>query len=67
MIEERRYCPDILIQTQAARSALRSLEKTLLEGHLRHCVSEAFQSESQGQRDAKISELLEIFAKRLPK
>ena len=67
MIEERRYCPDILVQTQAAAAAIRSLEAELLRSHLNHCVSEAFDANNAQARDEKISELVEIFSRRLPR
>ena len=46
MIDERRYCIDIVTQIKAAKSALESLEKSVLETHLRGCVQDpkAFQS-----------------------
>ena len=67
MIEEGRYCPDILIQTKAVTSAVRSLEASLLERHLNHCVRSAFQSEDESESQAKLSELMEIFRSRMPK
>lgn len=62
MIEDRRYCPDILTQTRAISSAVRSLESNILQAHLENCVHNAFKS---GKRDVedKIEELLEIFRK----
>ena len=59
MIEERRYCPDILTQMRAVRSALRSVEANILERHLQHCVAAAFGSEEE--RRKKIAELKELF------
>ena len=67
MIEEGRYCPDILIQTKAVTSAVRSLEASLLERHLNHCVRSAFQSEDENESEAKLLELMEIFRSRIPK
>ena len=63
MIEEGVYCPEILIQTKAVSSALRSLETSLLEGHLNGCVTDAFNS-GKGQ-DIKVEELLQIFKTRI--
>ncbi len=63
MIEEGVYCPEILIQTKAVSSALRSLETSLLDGHLSGCVSESF--ESGNGSDKKIQELLQIFKTRI--
>lgn len=59
MIEDHRYCPDILIQLRAVRSALLSVESNILQAHLRSCVAQSFASESE--RDQKISELSELF------
>ena len=67
MIVENRYCPDILIQTRAVMSAIRSLESSLLERHLNHCVRSAFESEDETESQAKVSELIEIFRSRMPK
>ena len=67
MIEEGRYCPEILIQTRAVSSAIRSLETALLKRHIQHCVQNAFCSEDEQNRENKISELIEIFGSRIPK
>ena len=64
MIVDRRYCIDILNQTKAISSAVHSLEASLLEKHLHHCVSDAFSATEQ-EREKKIKELLGIFQKRL--
>ncbi len=67
MIIENRYCPDILIQTRAVMSAIRSLEASLLERHLNHCVKSAFESDDENESKAKVSELVDIFRSRIPK
>ena len=59
MIEERRYCPEILIQLRAIRSAVRAVEGNILKTHLQHCVVQSFASEDE--REAKIEELKELF------
>ena len=61
MIEEQRYCPDILVQTRAIRSALLALEGKLLDRHLDHCVAEAFTSGSASEREKKIAELQSLY------
>jgi DNA-binding FrmR family transcriptional regulator len=61
MIEDHRYCPEILIQTSAARAALRSLEVSILRDHVGHCVKHALRE--PGGPDAKLNELLTIFQK----
>lgn len=63
MIEERRYCPDILMQTKAAHSAIRALEAEILKEHMDHCVQEAFESGSASERAAKIDEIINLFKK----
>jgi CsoR family transcriptional regulator, copper-sensing transcriptional repressor len=60
MVAARDYCPKIITQIQAARSALRSLESVVLEKHLEMCVRQAFESSDPGSAKAKIEELVEI-------
>ena len=60
MIEESRYCPDIITQVRAVRAALASLESTLLEEHLNTCVKDAFASSNRRSQQEKIDEILKI-------
>lgn len=59
MIETHRYCPDILIQLRAVRSAIRAVEGNILKAHLQSCVAQSF--ESHIDRDQKIEELKQLF------
>lgn len=59
MIEELRYCPDILIQLRAARSAIRAVESNILKTHLQSCVAQSFASEEG--KEQKLNELKELF------
>lgn len=61
MIEDERYCTDILMQLRAVRSALKSVESTILQKHLQHCVVQSFASDKD--RDKKIEELKMLFDK----
>jgi DNA-binding FrmR family transcriptional regulator len=61
MIEEGRYCPDILTQLRAARAALKSLEADILETHLQSCVTEAMKHGSKETQDQKIEEIKNLF------
>ncbi len=61
MIDERKYCPDILTQLRAARSAIKSIETKILEAHLNACVEESFNKGSAKDKKAKIKELTDIF------
>jgi CsoR family transcriptional regulator, copper-sensing transcriptional repressor len=60
MIQEKRYCPEIIIQIKAIRSALRSLEANIVEGHMRHCVTAAIKSRDQVVVNEKLEEILLI-------
>ena len=60
MIDDRRYCVDILNQIKAARSALSSLEAEILKTHLRHCIQAAFQTNNAFDVDQKIQEIIEL-------
>ena len=61
MIEERRYCPDIIQQVRATRKALFSVESALLSEHLEHCVSDALDSKIKSEKENKLAEILKIF------
>lgn len=60
MIDDRRYCPDILIQTRAAAAALKNVEVSIFESHLSHCVTDAMNSNSPAKASTKIEELVNI-------
>ncbi|MBL9030219.1 MAG: metal-sensitive transcriptional regulator [Phycisphaerae bacterium] len=59
MIEEDRYCTDIIQQAAAVQESLRSVAKNLLRNHLTHCAAAAM-SEDGPKRDDMIEELLEL-------
>lgn len=61
MIEDGRYCPEILTQLRAARAALRSIEASILEEHLGACVTEALLQGDQAEKDLKIMEIITLF------
>ena len=58
MIDEGRYCIDIINQVRSVQSALRGLEGHIMEGHLRACVKEAFESRDSFSVDQKIREII---------
>ncbi|TCT19120.1 DNA-binding FrmR family transcriptional regulator [Melghiribacillus thermohalophilus] len=58
MVEEDRYCVDILVQISAIHAALKKVGFSLLERHTRHCVSSAVK---QGNGDEAIDELIKVF------
>jgi DNA-binding FrmR family transcriptional regulator len=59
MLEEDRYCVDVLVQLAAVRSALGAVGQSLLETHVRGCVASALQS---GDGEAAVAELIEVLA-----
>ncbi|HET6629369.1 MAG TPA: metal-sensitive transcriptional regulator [Woeseiaceae bacterium] len=61
MLEEDRYCMDILHQIQAVKAALTKAETELLRAHARECVDDALRSGSIRERREKIVELVELF------
>ena len=64
MIEEDRYCIDVLTQIRAVRAALDKVEQQTLGDHLQHCVAHAFHAGTDGERQTKIDELLEVLDSR---
>ena len=58
MVEDDRYCIDILTQIGAVSTALESLAVTLLDDHVRHCVHDALASRDAGAASEKTEELL---------
>jgi DNA-binding FrmR family transcriptional regulator len=59
MVEEDKYCVDILRQTYAVRKAIEKLEALILEGHLRTCVPEGIKGDRE---DEVIQELIQLYA-----
>lgn len=63
MVEDDRYCIDILHQLQAVKSALARAEDEILENHASHCVAEAIASGDADEQRQKFGELIDLFAK----
>jgi DNA-binding FrmR family transcriptional regulator len=66
MIDDGEYCIDIITQIQAARSALQSVSKIILEKHLKHCVASAIGSRDKAAIDEKLEEIMTVI-KRMEK
>ena len=58
MISEGEYCIDIITQIQAARSALQSVSKIILEKHIKHCVASAIRAHDEESIDQKLEEIM---------
>jgi DNA-binding FrmR family transcriptional regulator len=63
MVEEDRYCADILTQVTSAQEALRAVARALMRNHLSHCATEGIRSGSSDERQAMYDELLEMIYK----
>ncbi len=63
MVESEKYCVDILTQIKAIRSALKSLELSILEGHMSHCIMDAMKSGSDKDMQDKIDEVMTLLKK----
>jgi DNA-binding FrmR family transcriptional regulator len=60
MIEEDRYCIDVLTQTQAIRAALVRVESQMLKDHLGHCIESAIVSGNAAEQRKKSAELIAL-------
>lgn len=60
LVEEERYCADILVQISSVQEALRSVGRALMKNHLRHCASEAIRDTAPGRAEAMYDELLSL-------
>jgi DNA-binding FrmR family transcriptional regulator len=60
MIEERKYCIDILNQIYAVKGALGRVEEKILEKHFRNCVTEAVRGSSEKEKQRKMDEIFKL-------
>ncbi len=63
MVEEDRYCADILMQVTSAQEALRAVARSLMRNHLAHCASHAIRTGSDKEKEAMYDELLDMIYK----
>jgi len=63
MVEEDRYCIDILTQMQAIKAALKRVEEEILKNHAAHCVAHAIKSGNVKDQTQKFTELVELFSR----
>lgn len=64
MVEEDRYCIDVVTQIQAVRAAITRVETELLKDHMAHCVEQAIRSGDPREQRRKFGELLEVIGRR---
>jgi CsoR family transcriptional regulator, copper-sensing transcriptional repressor len=63
MVEEDRYCIDIVTQISAVRAALRRVEEEILKDHVAHCVEHAIASGDKADQREKIAELMAVIGR----
>jgi DNA-binding FrmR family transcriptional regulator len=63
MIDEDRYCADVLTQISSVQEALRAVGRELMRNHLKHCATAAIRSGDAAQADAMYDELIELMYK----
>jgi DNA-binding FrmR family transcriptional regulator len=63
MVEEDRYCIDVVTQIAAARAALKRVEEEVLRDHIGHCVEHAIDSGDKSEQRKKIAELVDTLGR----
>ena len=63
MVEDDRYCIDIVTQISAARAALRRTEEEILRDHVAHCVEHAIAAGDKADQRRKVAELMEVIGR----
>ncbi len=63
MVEEDRYCADIMIQISSVQQALRGVGRVLMRNHLQHCVTQAVKNGTPAKAEAVYDELMELIFK----
>jgi CsoR family transcriptional regulator, copper-sensing transcriptional repressor len=63
MVDEQRYCADVLVQIAAVQESLRAVARLLLRNHLQFCATAAIRSDDTRRRDDMYDELTDLFAK----
>jgi DNA-binding FrmR family transcriptional regulator len=63
MVDEDRYCIDIVTQIAAVRAALRRVEEEILRDHVGHCVEHAIASGNKAEQRQKIEELMAVVSR----
>jgi DNA-binding FrmR family transcriptional regulator len=63
MVEDDRYCADIMVQISSVQQAMRGVGRALMRNHLKHCATKAIASGDPKQSEAMYDELLELIYK----
>ena len=65
MIDDERYCADVLMQLSSVQEALRGVGRALLQNHLKYCATEAIRSGDPQQAEAMYDELIDLMYRNL--
>ncbi len=63
MVDEERYCADILVQISSVQEALSGVSRALLRNHLRHCLASAIQKGKPAEAERVYTELVDLFSR----
>lgn len=63
MLDDDRYCIDVVTQISAVRAALKRVEEEILKDHVGHCVEHAIQSGDKDEQRQKVAELVEVLGR----
>ena len=63
MVEDDRYCIDVVTQIAAIRAALRGVEEEILKDHVAHCVEHAITSGNKAEQRRKVAELIDVLGR----
>jgi CsoR family transcriptional regulator, copper-sensing transcriptional repressor len=63
MVDEQRYCADVLVQIASVQEALRGVGRMLLQNHLTHCTTSAMRSGDPAEAERVVAELVELWGK----
>ena len=63
MVEEDRYCIDVVTQVSAVRAALRSVEDEILRDHASHCIEHAIAGGNKAEQRRKVAELMDVLGR----
>jgi DNA-binding FrmR family transcriptional regulator len=63
MVEDKRYCIDIITQIAAVQAALQRVEDAILREHVSHCIEHAIASGNKADQRAKVAELMDVLTR----
>lgn len=63
MVDEERYCADVMVQIASVQEALGGVGRILLQNHLRHCTTDAIRSGDPAEAERVVQELMDLWAR----